>query len=196
MRVLSKCCVAIALNLCALPLVAQVDAPTESSDSQERLALDTNALAVLPVEILTTDPRAPTVATAVYEALLNQLASIEGVYVVGSDRVLPYADSTLPPEEIARLLGVGSIVDGSIHIGDGMWQTRFRHVDAQSGNRLWEETIFTPVYSLGRPIAPDKLDQTAGLPRFAETVEYWLYPERIPNWEQLRAELELILIQP
>ena len=89
MRILPKCCATIALYTLVLPLGAQEDADTV--DLYEQVALAPHALAVLPIGILTIDPRAPALAAEAYEAILNQLAAIEGLYVIGRESVLPYA---------------------------------------------------------------------------------------------------------
>ena len=62
MKIFLPCCAAITLYLCVLPLAAQEDGFTNSIYQQAQLALDNTTLAVLPLEILSTDPRAPAVA--------------------------------------------------------------------------------------------------------------------------------------
>ncbi len=133
MRVLLAWSAALALCHCALPLAAQEDGSTSSVDLHEQLALDANALAVLPIEILTIHPRAPTLAAEAYEAILNQLAAIEGLYVIGRESVLPYADSTLPAVEIARGLGVGSILESNIRAEPIGILLDVALIDAQTG---------------------------------------------------------------
>ena len=137
MRILLSCCAAIALYLCVLPLAAQEDDSTDSVTPQEQLALDNTTLAVLPLEILSTDPRAPSVAAAINEAILSQLSSIAGLNVVARDSVLPFANSTLAPEEIARLLGVGTVLDGSLQIRDRHWGVNLQQIDAEDGEPVW-----------------------------------------------------------
>ncbi len=199
MSVLSKCCAAIALHLLVLPLAAQEDGSTDSVDLQEQLALDTNALAVLPIEILTTDPRAPALAAEAYEAILNQLAAIEGLYVIGRESVLPYADSALPAVEIARELGVGTILESSIRAEPIGILLDVDLIDAQTGEESHGSAgllelnpnvqIVDPPFNLDT-LMPDMAS------RIAEQVESTLFPTAKPQADpqQVIAEAQAMVL--
>ena len=197
MRVLSKCCAAIALHLLVLPLAAQEDGSTDSVDLQEQLALDTNALAVLPIEILTTDPRAPALAAEAYEAILSGLASIDGLYVIGRESVLPYVGSTLPAVEIARGLGVGSILESSIRADRGGVFMDVDLIDAQTGKASGSGYLLelNPNIRIAPPV-PFDLD--ALMPqmgsRIAEKVESRLFPKPPPDPQQASADPQAIVL--
>ncbi len=201
MRVLLGRSAALALCLCALPLAAQEDGSTDSVDLQEQLALDTNALAVLPIEILTSDPRAPALAAEAYEAILSGLASIDGLYVIGRESVLPYAGSALPAVEIARGLGVGSILESSIGVHPGGVFIDCEFIDAQTGetDRWRHEIEVNPGVQIHDP--PVHIDLDALVPMMAadvsERVENQLFPERIPDppdRQQIVAEAQAIVL--
>lgn len=195
MRVLAKCCVAIALHICALPLAAQEDGPT----APEQLVLDSSSLAVLPFEILSTDPRASEIGSAVYEALLEGLPLIEGLYVVESDLVLPLADSTLRPEEIARLLGIGSVLKGTVSVQRGRWFVSVEHIDAQDGDPWWGANSHFGRVDPGEPqnaiddLTPEDpaLDM---LSRVTEHVTRALFPERERDQQQVIAEMRMKIL--
>ena len=191
MKILLPCCAAITLYLCVLPLAAQEDGSTNSINPQEQLALDNTALAVLPLEVLSTDPRAPSVAAAINEAILSRLSSIAGLNVVASDLVLPFADSTLAPKEIARVLGVGSVLSGSLQIRDRHWGVNVRVIGAQNGGTFWGSRLPRVardggLYAVGDVDFDAQLQELAS--GVAEDVEKRFFPERTPDRQQAIAE--------
>jgi len=193
-----KCCPTIALYLLVLPLAAQQDEPTDTVDLYEQVALAPHALAVLPVEILTNDPRAPALAAEAYEAILNQLAAIEGLYVIGRESVLPYADSALPTVEIARGLGVGSILESNIRAESIGILLDMALIDARTGEshgsgHLLELSpnvrIVDPPFNL-ETLMPDMAS------RIAEQVESTLFPTQRPqsDSQQVIAEAQAMVL--
>lgn len=199
MKILLPCCAAITLYLCVLPLAAQEDGSTDSINPQEQLALDNTTLAVLPLEVLSTDPRAPSVAAAINEAILSRLSSIAGLNVVASDSVLPFADSTLAPEEIARVLGVGTVLKGSLQIRDRHWGVSLQQIDAQDGELFGNSSWQLPrVARDGGLYAVGGIDFDARLQRLAssvaEGVEKKFFPERTPDRQQAMAKGQATLL--
>jgi HEAT repeat protein len=178
-------------------LAAQEDGSTDSVDLQRQLALDTNALAVLPIEILTTDPRAPALAAEAYELILNELALIDGLYVIGRELILPYGSSTLPAVEIARELGVGSILESSIRADIGAVSLNVDFIDARtgesrgSGGHLLELNpnlhIPNPPFDLDT-LMPDMAS------RIAEQVENMLFAKPRPDRQQRNDEAQAIFL--
>lgn len=54
------------------------------------------------------------VADGVTEALIHELAQIEPLEVISRNGVKPFRDPTIPVDSIARILDVGSLVEGSV----------------------------------------------------------------------------------
>ncbi len=196
MRVLLGRSAALALCLCALPLAAQEDGSTDSVDLQEQLALDTNALAVLPIEILTTDPRAPALAAEAYEAILSGLASIDGLYVIGRESVLPYAGSALPAVEIARGLGVGSILESSIRADTASVSLDVDLIDARTGESHRSGHLLEISPNLRMVDPPFDLDTLMPdmASRIAEQVENTLFAKPRPDRQQRNDEAQAIFL--
>ncbi len=193
MKILLPCSAAITLYLCLLPLAAQEDGSTNSINPQEQLALDNTALAVLPLEVLSADLRAPSVAAAINEAILSRLSSIAGLNVVASDLVLPFADPTLAPKEIARVLGAGTVLTGSLQIRDRHWWVRLQQIDFQDGKGSWGSGRGLPrvardggLYAVGDVDFDTKLQELVS--GVAERVEKSFFPERTPDRQQAIAE--------
>jgi HEAT repeat protein len=91
------------------------------SDESPTVALDEAAVAVLPFEVLSTDPKVSELAAALHEAISRALSGINGLRVVDPGRVLPFADSGFDPGDIARELGVGGIMAGTLRTFEGKW---------------------------------------------------------------------------
>ena len=192
MRVLVACTAIIAM-LFAQPLSAQ---NAQSVDSQDVLTLDRSTIALMPLENLSADPRAGAVAVAVEEQLRNQLDSIEGLHVVGGDMVRPYTDSTVPPEEAARLLSARTFLAGSIQVKDGEWQLDLDHIDARYGKCSQEEADCISGIAGGTGLRPEfgpnnEMATVHALPPFFfELIETTIFPDRRPSQEQIRADAE------
>lgn len=75
---------------------------------------NSNAIAVLPLEYLKSDPEQEYLAAGLHDALIGSLGRLSGLRVISRTSTLRYrgGEHTLP--EIAQELGVGAIVEGSI----------------------------------------------------------------------------------
>lgn len=203
MKILLPCCAAVILPFIAVPSPAQDGDVVESADLQGQLALDTNVLAVLPIEIMTTNPRAPDFAAEAYELILGALASMEGLYVVDGESVLSYADSTLSAVEIARGLGAGTVLKSTIQADVYTISLDTRLIDARTGQArsgetsiLWVSSdihISNPPFNL-ETLLPDMAT------RVADNVQNELFPtenprpEPQPDPQQVVAEAEAIVL--
>ena len=204
MRTLPMCCAVIALHLMVLPSSAQENDTEDSVYPQAQLALDVNALAVLPIEILTTDRRAPALAAEAYEQILNELASIDGLYVIGRESVLPYADSTLSAAEIARELGVGTVLESSVEAEVFSISIEVTLIDARTGEPRSSQgglLRVSPNLQIAEPFDRDRLipDLASSV---AERVRRELFPssDSLPDQQrdsrQTNADAEAILLDP
>ena len=116
-----------------LTLVGRVGAQSvEPSDGA--VALDSFTVVVLPIEILTNEPKAPELADQVYDELMIQLAAVEGLYVLGRESVAGFSDTGLSPVEIARQLGAATVVSGEISIENNMYYGHLQIRDARGGD--------------------------------------------------------------
>ena len=78
MKLLSRCRCVLPLFFWASMVPAQDDPAAGLEVAPQGLALDRYAVAVLPLRFVTEDPRASEFAEAVYEALIDELLSIDG----------------------------------------------------------------------------------------------------------------------
>jgi HEAT repeat protein len=184
MKILLLCCAATVLPFMGVPSSAQEGNTTGSSDLQNQIGLDASTLAVLPIQIMTTNARAPDFAAEAYDLILGALASMDGLYVIGGESVLPYADSPLSAVEIARGLGAGNVLESSIRADIYTISLQTRLIDAQTGRRRSGETsilwVSSDIHISNPPFNLDTLmpDMAA---RVAGDVQSALFPTEDPQ---------------
>jgi serine/threonine-protein kinase len=98
-------------------------------------------IAVLPFADFTDDKQDAFLGDGVQDDILSALSKIEDLKVISASSVSSYLPSTernLP--EIADALGVGYVVEGSIHQSGTHVTITAQLSDAQSGGRLWDQS--------------------------------------------------------
>lgn len=186
----------IGLLVIGVPLAAQ-DAPG-SDDLQSASSAETRTIAALPLELLTDHPEGAALAAAAHERVLSELASIEGVRVLGPDKTLPFADSELTRDGIADILeelGAAAILTGSVRARYPMFnlQLTLHRSDGSDGfgapigysNPDEQVTIYA---SDGEPMAvnPDAWLETA-IFELVDRAREIFFPESIEPPEQVAA---------
>jgi hypothetical protein len=91
-----------------------VGAATSSSESAAP-AISKKSVAVLPFENLSGHPEDAYLADGLQEEILNALARLRDLKVISRTSVLEFRDNRPNVREIGQRLGVGSILEGSIH---------------------------------------------------------------------------------
>lgn len=193
MKLLFPCCSVLPLYFWASVLLAQADPARSFEVTPQDLALDRYAVAVLPLKIVSDDPSASEFAGAVYEALVDELLSIDGVYVVDSGLVLPYSGSDLSPTEIARVVGVGNVVSGEISTHDDLWTLGLEYRDARGGERPGSSTSWARFKRVGPGESeglPDLVEVRDRVAEFTEYIGTSLFPELRPDQQQVIAEMQ------
>jgi serine/threonine-protein kinase len=97
------------------------------------------AIAVLPLENLSTEPAYAYFAPGLHDELLTQLSRVAALKVISRTSVAGYAHTTKPLREIARELGVGSVVEGSVQVVGGRLRVSVQLIDAATDEHLWAE---------------------------------------------------------
>lgn len=98
-----------------------------------------SAIAVLPFANLSGSPETDPFAAGLHDDLLTELSRIEGLSVIARTSVLVYRDSRQPVQQIARELGVGTLVEGAVQSSGGRLRVNVQLVDAASGQHAWAE---------------------------------------------------------
>jgi TolB-like protein/Tfp pilus assembly protein PilF len=98
---------------------------------------DPKSLAVIPFHNTSNDPNAEYHCDGITETIINKLSRLNGVRVVARNTVFRYRDTDRDHAEIAKELGVRSVVSGRIlQLGDRVI-IRTELVDAVNGWQLW-----------------------------------------------------------
>jgi hypothetical protein len=76
--------------------------------------LDPSSLAVLYFDDFSPGGELEYLANGITEALIQELSRLRPLRVVSRNGVKPFRDPTIPVDSLARILGVGSLVQGSV----------------------------------------------------------------------------------
>lgn len=115
-----------------------------------------NSVAVLPCASFSTDPENEFFAASLHEELLNQLFKLRNLNVIARTSVLQYAGVARPIAEIARELGVESVMECSVAYGDGRIVISAQLIDGGTGVHLWSDRynrVFEDVFGIQADIA-------------------------------------------
>jgi TolB-like protein len=104
-------------------------------------ALDPSNLAVLYFDDFSRGGELAYLANGVTESLIHELSQIEALRVVSRNGVKPFRDPTIPLDSLARVLGVGSLVEGSVEGSEDRIAVTVQLIDGESGMHLLSERI-------------------------------------------------------
>ncbi len=100
---------------------------------------DVPAVAVLPFEVLSPDPDDAYLASGLADDLLVDLTRLDGLRVAARTETIALHDRNLPPRTLARELGVGFLVAGSVRRAGARARINAQLVRASDGHTLWAE---------------------------------------------------------
>ncbi|MBT8397899.1 MAG: hypothetical protein HKO65_05605 [Gemmatimonadetes bacterium] len=104
-------------------------------------SLDPTDLAVLYFDDFSAGGELAYLANGVTEALIHEFSQVETLRVVSRNGVKPYRDPTIPLDSLARILGVGSLVEGSVEGSGDRIGVTVQLIDGESGMHLLSERI-------------------------------------------------------
>ena len=119
------------------------DAPatlTASTVTAETAQSEASGIAVLPFVNMSPDPDNAYFADGISEELLNILAGIEGLKVASRTSAFSFKDKDTPIPEIARLLGVRHVLEGSVRKQGQRVRITAQLIEAGSDAHLWSQT--------------------------------------------------------
>ena len=118
--------------------------------------LVTNGIAVLPFENLSHDPNNEYFAEGIQEEILTRLVSIAGLKVISRTSTQRYQSEPRNLREIARQLGVGNILEGSVQKVADQVRVNVQLINAQTDSHLWAESYdrkLTDIFTIESEIA-------------------------------------------
>ncbi len=97
------------------------------------------SLAVLPLDNVSRDPAQEYFADGMTEALISDLARLEGLRVISRTSVMKYKGTTRTLPEIARELSVDAVLEGSALLLGKRVRISVRLVSADTDETMWSE---------------------------------------------------------
>ena len=103
--------------------------------------LDLRRIAVLYFANAGLDEDQAFLADGLTEALMDQLAQVPGLDVVSRNGVAQFRDTDLLPDSLARALGAGTLITGSLESTGGDLRVSVRLLDGASGTDIHRESF-------------------------------------------------------
>ena len=97
------------------------------------------AIAVLPFQNLSAEGPHAYFAGGLHSEIQTQLTKVAALRVISQTSTMDYARGNAPLRRIARELGVGSVVEGSVQVVGDRLRVNVRLIDAATGGQLWAE---------------------------------------------------------
>ena len=114
------------------------------------------AIAVLPFANLTGDASKEYLGDGMAEELINTLNKVQGLKVPARTSTFAYKGRNTDIRQIAKDLGVGTILQGSVRAADKRIRITAQLINAQDGLHLWSESYdeeFTDLFKLQDTLA-------------------------------------------
>jgi len=119
---------------------AAVPAQIVSEPASPEPAQREKSVAVLPFAFRSTNEEDAFFAEGMHDDLLTQLAKIGSLKVISRTSVMEYKDTTKKIPQIARELGVATIVEGGVQRSGSRIRFNAQLIDAKTDEHLWAET--------------------------------------------------------
>ncbi|HSK21310.1 MAG TPA: BTAD domain-containing putative transcriptional regulator [Longimicrobiales bacterium] len=119
--------------------IATPDVPDTSMRNRAEEAPSAHSIAVLPFENLSGSPMAEPFALGLHDDLLTELSRISALRVIARTSVMRYRDAREPLPDIARELGVGTIIEGAVQSAGDRLRLNIQMIDARTGAHRWAE---------------------------------------------------------
>jgi TolB-like protein len=103
--------------------------------------IESNTIAVLPLENLSGDPEQAYFVSGMQDALITGLSRISALKVTSKTSTMRYKDTIESLPRIAAQLGVAKLIEGSIFRVDNRVRITVQLVDAVLDEHIWSETF-------------------------------------------------------
>ena len=169
---------------------ARFDAPGSRAD---HASPPIPSLAVMPFQNLSADPENEYFCEGLAEEILNELGRVRGLQVAARASSFYFKGRSVQPAEIAELLHVASLLQGSVRRAGDRLRVTVQLVGAVSGFQLWSERyesqmedIFRVQDEIARGVADRlRVPLASGERRTTDNVDAWdLYLKGRHFWHQ------------
>jgi TolB-like protein len=171
---------------------------------------DNPSIAVLPFKNLSGDPDQEYFADGIVEEITTTIARLPWLFVIARDSSFTYKGKETDVREVARVLGVRYLLEGSVRKAGNSLRITAQLIDASTGAHIWAERFdgaLDDIFALQDQVADSVAGALEPTLRFAEIGRasrkttasldaYDLYlralaESRKPNLEGIRAALSL-----
>jgi adenylate cyclase len=114
-----------------------VSRPPKPSEPETKQPIP--AIVVLPFSNLSPDPETDYFCDGLTEELINRLTMMRALRVVAHSSSFSFKQRDMDVREIARQLGVGFVLEGSVRKAGGRLRISGQLIDAANGYHLWAE---------------------------------------------------------
>lgn len=132
-RVLILAIVMLGIVVAAVLVAYQIRTERESEPAIK-------SIAVLPLQNLSGDPAQEYLADGITEELIGRLAGIRNLRVISRTSVMRFKNTQLSVPEIARMLGVDAVVEGSVMREGNRIRVHAQLIRAATDDHFWSES--------------------------------------------------------
>jgi serine/threonine protein kinase len=125
--------IGVGIALVALAILAYIFVLPKSVPPPDK------SVAVLPFLNLSAEGPHAYFAAGLHDELLTQLSKVAALKVISRTSVMGYEGAKTPLRQIARELGVGSVVEGSVQVVGDRLRVNVQLIDAATDAHLWAE---------------------------------------------------------
>ena len=124
-----------------LPLTPALGTPSSDSSATPRIVThdDENSICVLPFLNLSGDPSQECFSDGLSAELINQLAMIKELRVIGHTSSFSFKTKTEHPRRLGAILGVRYLLEGSVRRTGERLRINAQLIECPSGFQLWSE---------------------------------------------------------
>jgi TolB-like protein len=97
------------------------------------------SIALLPFTNLSGDPEQDYFADGMVEEIALALSRVKSLFVIGGGSSLSFKAKTTTPREVARILGVRYVLEGSVRKSGGRVRIAVKLVDGIDGAQIWAD---------------------------------------------------------
>ena len=101
---------------------------------------ENHSIAVLPFTSVQKDEDSQAFVTGIHDDLLTQLSKIDSLTVISRTSVMKYRDTQIGIPEIARELGVATVLEGGVQRSGSRVRVNVQLIEAETDKHLWAET--------------------------------------------------------
>lgn len=130
------------LSALYLPILSMDPLPEPAITATSKL--HENRLAVLYFDDFTEAGRLGYLVDGLTETLIQELENLPLLEVVSRNGVKPFRNVDVPVDSVARVLGAGSLVQGSVSESEGLLRVSVQLIDGETGTLLDSETVERP----------------------------------------------------